>query len=182
MKIHVLGLGNVLMGDDAAGPWAVALLDAQWEMAPGVEVLDLGTPGLDLLPYVSGDVDAVILVDTVKASAPPGTLRTYRRDAILRVPPQPRLSPHDPGLKEALLSAELAGQAPAELLLVGIVPERVAMGVGLTDSVRAGLPSTVEAIVDELARLGHAPRRRPVPLSPRAWWEETAPVAPTAAP
>ena len=180
MRIAVLGLGNVLMGDDAAGPWAVAMLDAEYEMPDGVEVLDLGTPGLDLLPYLSGGVDAVVLVDTVKASAPPGTLRTYRREAILKVPPQPRLSPHEPGLKEALLSAELAGEAPRELLLVGIVPGSVAMGVGLTDVVRASLPAAVQAVVDELARLAHPPQRRAAPLPLRTWWEAPVAVAPGA--
>ena len=175
MNVRVLGLGNVLMGDDAAGPWAIALLGSGWEMAPGVEVHDLGTPGLDLLPYLSGaDVDAVIIVDTVKAGAPPGTLRTYRRDAILKVPPQPRLSPHEPGLKESLLSAELAGEAPKELLLIGIVPESVAMGVGLSDAVRDGLPGVVDAAVEELTRLGCPPAKRTSPLPVPVWWEDEA--------
>ncbi len=49
----------------------------------GVEVEDLGTPGLDLAPYLM-DADAVVLVDTVLSDAPPGTLRLYRKEDLLR--------------------------------------------------------------------------------------------------
>ena len=49
-RTAVLGLGNVLMGDDALGPWVIQHLLTQWEVPPSVRVQDLGTPGLDLHP------------------------------------------------------------------------------------------------------------------------------------
>ena len=110
-EIRVLGLGNVLMGDDAAGPWVVEHLRAGWDFGPGVSVTDLGTPGLDLVPHLSG-ARVVVLVDTVKSDAPAGTLRLYRRDEVLKHPPGPRTSPHDPAVKETLLYLELAGAGP----------------------------------------------------------------------
>lgn len=51
--VAVLGLGNVLMGDDGFGPTVIRELEAAWTPHPEVELLDLGTPGLDLLPFVS---------------------------------------------------------------------------------------------------------------------------------
>ncbi len=103
-RVAVLGLGNVLLGDDALGPYAVRLFEARYELPERVPVLDLGTPGLGhLFPYFE-ETDALVLVDTVRSEAPPGTLRLYRRDEILKHPPQPRVSPHDPELKETLLS------------------------------------------------------------------------------
>jgi len=90
-RVAVIGLGNVLMGDDALGPYAVRVLQAGWEFPPGVSVTDAGTPGLDLTPYILG-VEALIVVDTVKADAPPGTLRLYRKDELLATPPAQRLS------------------------------------------------------------------------------------------
>jgi hydrogenase maturation protease len=168
-----VGLGNVLMGDDAFGPWVVQVLLAEHAFPEGVAVNDLGTPGLDLVPWVT-DLEALILVDTVRADAPPGTLRLYRRDDILRHPPGTRLSPHDPGVKEALLTAEFAGQAPREVLLVGAVPERTEMGVGLSPAVRGAVPAAVLEVLGELARLGRATERRHFPEAPRIWWEEDA--------
>ncbi len=130
-RITVVGLGNVLMGDDALGPYAVRVLEAGYEFPAGTQVLDLGTPGLDLQPYITG-LDALILVDTVSSKGEPGEVRTYRKPDILRHAPQPRLSPHDPGVKEALLTAEFEGTAPAEVYLVGVIPGSSAMGTGLT--------------------------------------------------
>jgi hydrogenase maturation protease len=170
VKARVLGLGNVLLGDDALGPTVAHRLAAGWSFPEGVEVLDLGTPGLDLIPYVTG-VDVVVLVDTVKAAAPPGSLRVYGREDILRHPPGPRLSPHDPGVKEALLTAALMGEAPREVRLVGVVPERVDTGIGLSPALRAALPVVEAAVVAELQRLGLTPQPVVVPADPQLWWE-----------
>jgi hydrogenase maturation protease len=169
-RVAVLGLGNVLMGDDALGPYAVRLLEARYELPGRVPVLDIGTPGLDLVPYFEG-VDALVLVDTVRSEAPPGTLRLYRRDEILKHPPRTRVSPHDPGLKEALLSLEFAGHGPREVLLVGVVPGRTGQGVGISDPVRAALPAVHAEILRELERLGVPAIPRRAPLPPDIWWE-----------
>jgi hydrogenase maturation protease len=171
-RIGVFGLGNVLMGDDAVGPYVVEVLRASYEFPDDVAVLDLGTPGLDLTPYVAG-MEALVLVDAVKAQAPAGTVRQWRRDEILRTPPAPRLSPHDPGVKEALLIAEATGQAPREVLLVGIVPEKTETGIGLTPAVREAVDWAVIAVLIEMERLGAPgrPRERPAPRN--VWWEAT---------
>ena len=169
-RVAVLGLGNVLLGDDALGPYAVRLLEARYELPERVPVLDLGTPGLDLFPYFE-EADALVLVDTVRSEAPPGTLRLYRRDEILKHPPRPRVSPHDPGLKETLLSLEFAGRGPREVLLVGVVPARTGQGVGMSDPVRAALPAVHAEILRELERLGAPAIPRRAPRPPDIWWE-----------
>jgi hydrogenase maturation protease len=169
----VLGLGNVLMGDDALGPWVVAHLLARWEFPPEVEVLDLGTPGLDLHPFVAGR-DRVILVDVVRSDGPPGQLKLYPKEDLLRHAPGPRVSPHDPGVKEVLLTLDFAGSAPSEVLLVGVVPDSVAAGTGLSAPVKAAAALAEQAVLDELARLGHAVRRREPAAAPDLWWEAAA--------
>jgi hydrogenase maturation protease len=172
-RVSVIGLGNVLMGDDAFGPWVIETLLAAYAFPEDVSVLDLGTPGLDLLPYIA-DLEALVLVDTVRADGPPGSLRLYRRDDILRHPPQARLSPHDPGVKEALLSAEFAGRGPREVLLIGAVPAETAMAVRLSPALKATVPSAVQAVLEELGRLGAPPTARPDPGAPDIWWEPVA--------
>jgi hydrogenase maturation protease len=171
MRVAVYGLGNVLMGDDALGPYAVEVLRATHELPDEVTVADLGTPGLDLAPYLDG-LDALVLLDTVSAAGAPGEVRAYRLPDIVRHAPGPRLSPHDPGVKEALLLAGLTGNGPAEVLLVGVVPASTATGVGLSPAVAEAIPAVVAAAVAELRRLGVPVAVRPRAEAPRIWWEE----------
>ncbi len=167
--IRVLGLGNVLMNDDGFGPFVIEHLLAAYDFPEEVEVLDVGTPGLDLTPYLS-HAEVVIIVDTVKSRGAPGELRLYRRDEILAKPPEPRLSPHDPGLKDTLFTLTLAGTVPREVYLVGAIPGAVSMGSALTPALLAAVPRAAAEVVAELTRLGVAPVPRPEagPVSP--WW------------
>jgi hydrogenase maturation protease len=169
-RIVILGLGNVLMGDDGAGPFATATFVAQYEFPEDVQVEDIGTPGLDLSPYLAG-VDTVILVDTVLSDAPPGTIRLYDKAALLRTPLQPRLSPHDPAVGQCLAMLEMEGVAPREMLLVGIVPENVKFGPGLSASVKSAIPLCVDRVVAELAARGAGVTPRMPALQPDLWWE-----------
>jgi hydrogenase maturation protease len=174
MRVRVIGLGNVLMRDDAFGPYVVRLLDAFYVMPPDVQVMDVGTPGLDLIPYVCG-TELLVIVDTVRADGEPGDIRVFRTADILADAVQPRLGPHDPGVKEALLTAAVADSAPQEVLLVGVIPQSVEMGVELSPAVRSSLAPVVAWVVTELTVRGAAPSLRPVPLDPAPWWEQPAP-------
>lgn len=167
--IRVIGIGNVLMSDDGFGPFVVRVLEAAYECPPGVEFIDAGTPGLDLTPYLLG-TDAVIFVDTVSARGVPGEIRTYDRDAILRVPPQARTGGHDPALKEALLTVAAAGAGPSRVTLIGVIPEWIATGVVLSPRLEAAIGPAVHAIVDALLAAGVSLQRRARPEVPHIWW------------
>lgn len=172
-RASVLGLGNVLMGDDAVGPYAVRTLHARYEFPEGVSVIDLGTPGLDLTPHLA-DAEAVIILDAVRAQGKPGDLRLYRRDQILRHPPPSRLGPHEPGLKEALLSLEFAGGGPGQVLLIGVIPEWVRPGVGMSLAARGAIAAVEAEVLAELVRLGIPAAMRVPPDKPEIWWETPA--------
>ncbi len=170
-RIVVLGIGNVLMGDDAIGPHAVKVLEAGWEFPPEVAVIEAGTPGLDLTVFLHG-VEAAVVVDAVHAKgAAPGEIRRYDREALLAGSPVLAMSPHEPGLREALLTMEFTGGGPRQARLVGVVPAGVETGAGLSAAVRAAVPALVEAVLAELASLGARPRRRQHPAEPDLWWE-----------
>ncbi len=170
-----MGLGNVLSQDDGLGPFVIETLLAGWEFDENVQVLDLGTPGLQLSPYLEGQ-DALIVVDTVRSDGEPGDLRLYDRDQLLKHPPAQRTSPHDPGLKETLLSLELHDQSPRRVLVVGVIPGETGYEPRLTDAVRAAVPAAVEAVLAELEELGVPARPRPEPHEPRIWWEQNPPA------
>jgi hydrogenase maturation protease len=167
--ILVLGLGNVLMGDDGFGPAAVRAFEAEYTVGPEVTVIDIGTPGLDLTPWLA-DADRVIIVDTVKCDLPPGTLKIYDKAGVLRYPASVRVGPHDPGVKETLLALEFAGREPRELTLIGVVPQRTEMAVTLSPALEAAVEPAVAAIAQALERFGACPIRRTEPCEPRPWW------------
>ena len=169
-RTAVFSFGNVLMRDDAYGPTVLATLTARYELPEDVEVTDLGTPGFDLHPHLTGN-DHLILIDTVRASDGPGGVRTYDAEAIRKHPPGPRTNPHDPGLKEALMAMEFEGSLPESILLVATVPANTEMEPGLTPAVAAAIDPAVETVVDALRALGHRVEPRTEPLTPDLWWE-----------
>ena len=168
--VRILGVGNVLCEDDGLGPYAIKVLEAQFEFPEGVEVIDLGTPGLDFTPYLA-DARMVIVLDTVKGDEPSGTLRLLRDGEIVAKPPPSRMSPHEPGLREALMATEFADSSPEEILLIGVVPESTGHRTKLTEAVRAAVPQVVDSVVMELERLGRPPVRRDPPAELDLWWE-----------
>lgn len=168
-KLLIGGIGNVLLGDDGVGPYVVRLLSAHYEFDEGVEIADLGTPALDLIDQLSGK-DAVILIDSVDSGAGAGAVELYRKADIMRHCPAVRMDPHSPALVDALLSAELFGVAPADVLLVGIKADSFEPGCRLSAPVRASLEEAIAEVLNELDRLGvgYRWRRRPAVLD--IWW------------
>ena len=168
--IRVLGVGNVLCTDDGLGPYAIKVLEAEYEFPEGVEVIDVGTPGLDFTPYLAG-AKAAIVLDTVSGDQPAGTLRLLRNREVVATPPPSRMTPHEPGLREALMATEFAGSSPEEILLVGVVPETTEGGTRLTDAVEGTVAEVVATVVQELERLGRPAVPRDPPGELDIWWE-----------
>lgn len=170
--VAIIGMGNVLLGDDGFGPCVIGILAATWEFPDSVELIDAGTPGLDLAGLLCGR-EAVIFVDSVAASSAPGELRFYRDGELQHaLVLKPRVSPHDPALAEALAIARLVADGPAHVLLVGTVPENTEVGVGLSSRVASAADLAVIAIVAELEKRGLRPRPRQMRQQPSLWWAD----------
>jgi hydrogenase maturation protease len=171
--VVVIGLGNVLVGDDGFGPFVAQTIDAGWEMADGVAVFDLGTPGFDLGPHIAG-IDTLIVIDTVsRTDAEPGTVHSFGKAELLARGPTPRTNPHQPSLVDTLFFLELQDMAPREVLLVGVVPERYDTGAPLSEPVRRAVPKAVARVRAERERLGRPAVPRAAPRTPDIWWEHT---------
>jgi hydrogenase maturation protease len=171
VRISVIGIGNVLAGDDAVGPHVVRALEARYELPEGVQVIDAGTPGYDLTAFLVGQ-DAVVLVDAVRTGGAAGRLLAFDKAALLERKPVLALSPHEPGVREAILNADFMGVTPPVVRLVGVVPEATATGIGLSPAVRAAVPGALDAVAHELTALGVALRERIPPREPDLWWEK----------
>jgi hydrogenase maturation protease len=125
VRLAVIGLGNVLLGDDGFGPFVIELLLVRYRFPPEVELLDLGTPGLGLVSYLH-ERDAVVFVDTVAGPGVPGDVLVWGAAELARMRSVPRVSPHDPALIEALAVVRAAGHGPREASLVAAVPGSLA--------------------------------------------------------
>ena len=157
--VLVLGLGNVLLGDDGLGAAAIARIERDYRIPPGVRLEDGGTLGLSLLGLIA-ESDRVILVDAVRTDASPGTLVRLDgadvADAVWN-----RLSPHQVGVADLLEAARLIDCYPSAVTLLGLVPEVIDLAVVRSTAVANGLGELVAAIVGEVQSLGYRMVREP---------------------
>jgi len=172
-RIGVLGIGNVLMGDDGVGPYTVKLLEARYEFPEHVVLEDLGTPGLGITAAFS-EYDAIILIDSVSAKKKPGEVQVYRKNELVQVPLKTRVSPHDPALVEALLFAEFSGKCPQEAVLVGVVPQVCELGCAMSDAAHLGMEAAIRMVLEELNRMGAVVKLKQKPDEPAIWWQKDA--------
>ena len=168
-RISVVGIGNVLLGDDGFGPVVVEMFRCKYECGSNVEILDLGTPGLDLAPYLYG-TDLVVIADAVHAEAKPGTLCIYCEADLLAHRAQLRVTAHHPAVQESLANLRLAGNAPSELIIVGVVPESCGFGNGLSPSVLSASSVAADHIARLLVERAVDCCRRHTPIPPNFWW------------
>lgn len=169
-RTAIFGIGNLLLGDDGVGPVVAHYLGAHYAFPSDVELEDLGTPSLDLPSYLM-DHDTVIFIDAVAVDSAPGTICKFTREQIVAVPPGIRISPHEPSINDALIVLDFSGNAPQDVLLVGVVPQSLQGGVGLSAAVRAAVPAIAETVVAELTRRGVHVERRTTAQPSSAWWD-----------
>jgi hydrogenase maturation protease len=144
----VLGIGNVLMGDEGVGVHAVEYLQREtWP--PDVQFVDGGTGGFHLLDYLSANAPLVMIDATLDGQAV-GTVTTLRPRYASDFPRA--LSAHDIGLRDLVEAAQLTGALPAiDLVTVSIADIRP-MVLTLSTAVQAALPAVGEAVRAALAR------------------------------
>lgn len=150
--VLVLGLGNLLLRDEGVGGRVAVALDARGGLPTGVEVLDGGTSGMELLDAVA-EREALIVVDAIAADGPPGSVLRLEGEA-LRGWFRTRLSPHQIGLSDLLGLLTVSGQAPRRVVLYGVVPEDVSLGLDLSPAVADAAARVADSIVTELAMAG----------------------------
>ena len=168
-RVSIIGMGNVLLGDDCFGPFTIEVLGSLYECGRGIEIIDVGTPGSDLAPYLYGR-DLVILVDAVRDDGNPGTLRIYGEHDFVHYSAQLRVTNHDPGLQESLAQLRLVNQGPLELVVIGVIPEHCDFGKDISSTVLEASFAAAERICQLLVERGFDCRKRASPVQPTFWW------------
>jgi len=154
--VVVLGIGNVLMGDDGVGVRIVAELESaraagRVDLPPGVELVDAGTASLALLPWLSA-ARAAVIVDAATGGSEAGTVAVWR-DGELAERPGGRDGRRVTPVGELLAIARLTGVLPTAVSLVGIEPHSVAPGELLSVPVLAAVPAAIETTLAEIHRV-----------------------------
>ena len=152
-RYAVLGLGNRLESDEALGGLVVEQLQTDPSILAvlpdpdAVELVDGGTVGLGLLPYLTG-LDGLVVVDVVQARGAPGTLLDLEGSTLIRH--EQVMSVHDLGAGELLGALHVMEAWPRRVRVVGLEPQAIELGLELTPPVAAGVPGLVSRIVEHL--------------------------------
>jgi hydrogenase maturation protease len=164
-EVLLLGIGNILWADEGFGVRCVEQFTALWDAPAAVRVMDGGTQGLYLLPYVQA-ARRLVVFDAVDYGLAPGTLKVVEDVEVPRFMGAKKMSLHQTGFQEVISAAELTGKAPREMLLVGVQPEELEdFGGGLRACVRARIPEALEIAIARLRAWGFAPDPRAQPLA-----------------
>jgi hydrogenase maturation protease len=150
-NVIVLGIGNLLNSDEGLGVHAVRRLQEELGTPDfGLQFVDGGTLGLNLLPLIE-DASHVLLLDSVNAGQPPGTVVELTKDQI-PLYSGVKMSVHQTSFQEVLGLASLRSRLPSHLHLIGVQPADLSVGVELSPIVAEKLPEVVKRakeILDE---------------------------------
>jgi hydrogenase maturation protease len=103
--------------------------------------------------------DCLIVADAVNADGPAGRVIRLENENI-KMLFETRFSPHQLGLSDLLAALRLIDKAPHRVVVIGVVPQNLSLGLDLSPAVASGRDAAVAMIVDELSRLGPAPTAR----------------------
>lgn len=153
INVLVLGVGNMLLADEGTGSRVVEELHRGYEIPDNLEVIDGGTMGMDLLPYLD-DRSHLIVIDAVNTGTgkPGHTVRLELED-----PPsffRTMVSPHQLGMAEVLGVAAMMESMPPNIIVIGIEPASLETSLELSPEVEAKVPELVEMVRSELDSLG----------------------------
>ncbi|MBI5942967.1 MAG: HyaD/HybD family hydrogenase maturation endopeptidase [Chloroflexi bacterium] len=142
------------MSDEGVGVHVIERLSAGYEISEEVQILDGGTLGMDLLYYLEG-IENLLLVDAVETHKDPGTIIHLEGEevpAFLAL----KISPHQIGVPDMLAAARFKDLYPKRLVLWGIQPELMEIGLDLSPLVESKVEILVNKLAEQLKAWGHA--------------------------
>jgi hydrogenase maturation protease len=148
-KKVVLGVGNLLLTDEGIGIHAIQRILAKKLLPEDVEVVDGGTAGLALLYFLEG-VDTLVIIDAVETNGPPGTIVRLAGERI-PVYMALKVSPHEITLPDFLAAAKLRDLYPKEVVVWGMQPRSLEVGVDLSPDLEDRLDLLVDHVVKEIS-------------------------------
>ena len=147
MTTLVLGLGNLVHGDDGVGIHAIGLLQKEARVPSGAVLMDGGTQGLNLISHISG-FQRLLVIDAVDAGKEPGTLVRLDGDALQTLPGKP--SVHQLGFADLMIAMKLLGEPPEEVVVIGVQPQSTDWSAELSPPVYDALDELLTVVLAQL--------------------------------
>ncbi len=145
----VLGIGNILNRDEGVGVRAVESLREQIGEPDGIDLIDGGVLGLELLPIVES-TPRLLILDAVDAGREPGTVIELAGEDIPQYT-KVKMSQHQVTFQEVLALAGMRDSLPPELRLIGVQPADLSIGIEMSSEVAAAVPEIVRRATTVLA-------------------------------
>ena len=136
------------MGDEGVGIHALNKLQESYTFSPDINFVDGGTIGIDLIPYFE-DCNKMIIIDAVDFQEKPGYIGILQNDEI-KYRFNTKLSLHHAGLSDVLSIIELQEIKAPDMVLIGVQPEKVEMGIELTKTISAKMDSVIQIMLNKL--------------------------------
>lgn len=115
----------------------------------GVELVEGGVWGLDLLPFLEGREKAVF-IDAIDAGDEPGAVFRFSPRDVRRAECGPPVSLHDLGVYELIGAARLLDQCPEDIIVIAVQVKDISLGEGLSEEVEAALSEVCRLVEKEL--------------------------------
>jgi len=151
-RILVLGVGNLLMGDEGVGIHAAREL-MERTLPPHVEVIDGGTAGLDLLHIMEG-YQKVLIIDAVDVEEEPGAILRFSPQDVTSQDSDFPMSLHQTEVLKVLEFAAYVGQELPPVVIFGVQPETMEWSLDLSPRLQAQLVSLLAAVEEEISTPG----------------------------
>lgn len=149
MRIVVIGIGNPLMGDDGFGVEVVEKLKGK--VPNCVELYKCEALSFQVLNIIENS-DATIIVDVIKSNGNPGDIYVFDFEEVNRN--YNRItSLHDLDIVKIIEVGRFVYNLPKKIVIVGVEPEKVEFGIGLSEPVRKAIPKVVDIIVNLIYEL-----------------------------
>jgi len=148
-KIVILGIGNLLLGDEGIGIHFVRMLNEESLDYANLEIIDGGICP-EFASFVE-DAHKLIIVDAVKGGKKPGTIYHFGIDDVMMDLPM-KLSLHQMGVIDSLKMLRLVGKEPKDTIIIGIEPKNINCGLELSPEVKKGLAELRKIVVQEIKK------------------------------
>lgn len=152
-KIVVLGLGNILCGDDGFGVHVCHILQQNFSFPPECAVIDGGTQG-QLLYGIVEEASKLLIIDAARLGLSPGSIALRQKSEIPTWLTSSKLSAHQSSFAEVLALASLKGILTPTITLIGFQPVTLEFGAHISKQGRACLPIAAGMALDILAEWG----------------------------
>ena len=147
-QITILGIGNTLYTDEGLGVHALSPLEELYGMDEQVEIVDGSTDGMSLLGPVE-DTDYLIIIDAINAGKEGGFIIELRGNDIPAYYGV-KMSIHQLGFQEVLLASKLREKYPKNIVMIGMQPTSLELGIGLSATNEAKLPELVHLVQQQV--------------------------------